>query len=110
MFKNLSVVTLAAATLLTAQAPAPQTLSQSERDFAINHLQSTRKLFLDSITGLTPEQWSFKAAPDRWSIAECAEHITIAEDFIFGLVQNQVLKTPADPPNGLKSKIRTTPS
>jgi hypothetical protein len=97
MLKNLSVLTLAAATLLTAQAPAPQTLSQSERDFAMDHLRSTRKLFLDSITGLTPEQWSFKAAPDRWSIAECAEHITIAEDFIFGLVQNQVMKTPADP-------------
>jgi len=29
----------------------------------------------------------FQAAPDRWSIAECAEHIAVSEDSIFDLLQ-----------------------
>jgi uncharacterized damage-inducible protein DinB len=92
MFNTLAVLTLATASLLPSQ-----TLTQHEREFAMSHLHATRKMFLDSITGLTPEQWTFKAAPDRWSIAECAEHIATSEDFIFGLVTTQVMKSPADP-------------
>ena len=34
----------------------------------------------------------FKAAPDRWSIAECLEHIALTEDFIFMNVQQNVMK------------------
>jgi hypothetical protein len=63
----------------------------------MSHLHATRKMFLDSVAGLTPEQWNFKPAPNRWSIAECAEHIAISEDYIFGVIQNQILKSPADP-------------
>jgi hypothetical protein len=92
MFKTAAVLTLATASLLPAQ-----TLTQHEREFAMSHLHATRKMFLDSIAGLTPEQWTFKAAPDRWSIAECAEHIATSEDFMFGLVTSQLMKSPADP-------------
>jgi hypothetical protein len=92
MLKTVVVFTLATASLLPAQ-----TLTQHEREFAMSHLHATRKMFLDSIAGLTPEQWTFKAGPDRWSIAECAEHIATSEDFMFGLVTNQVMKSPADP-------------
>jgi hypothetical protein len=45
----------------------------------MSHLHATRKVFLDSIAGLSDAQWNFKPSPDRWSIAECAEHITAAE-------------------------------
>jgi hypothetical protein len=92
MLKTVAVFTLATASLLPAQS-----LTQHEREFAMSHLHATRKMFLDSITGLTPEQWTFKAAPDRWSIAECAEHIATSEDFMFGLVTTQLMKSPADP-------------
>lgn len=92
MFKTVVVLSMAAASLLPAQ-----TLTQHEREFGMSSLHATRKLFLDSVANLTPEQWTFKAAPDRWSIMECAEHIAAAEDFIFGLVTNQVMKSPADP-------------
>src|SRR5262249_36507771 len=33
------------------------------------------------------KQWNYKSAPDRWSIAECAEHITVSEEFITGIIQ-----------------------
>ena len=48
---------------------------------------------LASIQGLTADQWKFKPAPAVWSVQECAEHIILAEDYIFGGSQ-QILKTP----------------
>ncbi len=69
--------------LILALAVAPlwaQTLSQGERDFAMSSLHASRKMFLDSISGLTAAQWKFKPAPDRWSIAEIAEHVVLADD------------------------------
>lgn len=75
---------------------AADTLTQGERDFAMSSLHATRKLFLDSVAGLTPEQWSYKPAPDRWSIAECAEHIALSEDLL-SVAAKRTLKTPAQP-------------
>ena len=82
-----------------------QTLSQHDRDFAIDQLQASRKDFLNAVDGLTPEQLNFKAAPDRWSIAECAEHITISEDFIGGMIKGQFLKGPATPEKRAEVKV-----
>lgn len=39
-------------------------------------------------------QWTFKPSPDVWSIQEWAEHVILAEDFIFDEAQ-KVRKTPA---------------
>src|SRR5258708_13079395 len=47
--------------------------------------------------GLSEAQWNFKPAPDRWSIAECAEHIGVTETFILNLITEQALKGPAEP-------------
>jgi hypothetical protein len=47
------------------------------------------------VEGLTPEQWNYKAGPDRWSIADCAEHIALSEDFLRELVEGKILT--ADP-------------
>jgi len=80
--------------VLAAAFAAP--LEQGERDRAMSHLHATRKAFLDSVAGLSEAQWNFKAGPDRWSIAECAEHITVSDDALFGLLQ-QTMKSPAAP-------------
>jgi uncharacterized damage-inducible protein DinB len=44
-------------------------------------------MFSDAVSGLTAEQWTFKPAPDRWSIAECAEHVAASEEFISGIAK-----------------------
>ncbi len=89
---------LLAATAFAQEPSSPvHSLSQHDRDYAVSQMHVTRKLFLDSVAGLTPEQWNFKPAPERWSIAECAEHIAISEDFISALVRDQIMKTPAAP-------------
>ena len=76
-------------TLLTLTPLSAQTIN------VVDHLQRTRQMFLNSIAGLSEVQWKFKPAPDRWSVAECAEHIAASEDFLFQLVSEKVMKSPA---------------
>jgi uncharacterized damage-inducible protein DinB len=83
--------------IASAAQAAPQTLTAQEREFALKDLQRTHDKFLQSIAGLSQKQWTFKPAPDRWSIAEVAEHIAVSESAIFGLVQKQVMTSPAAP-------------
>ena len=86
-----------AVAMFVLAAPATETLTKEERDKAVAELEGSKKMFLDATKGLSPAQWSFKSAPDRWSIAECADHIALAEAFIFGRVTDGVLKTPLTP-------------
>jgi hypothetical protein len=81
----------------TAATPAPTTLSAEEREKALQSLQATHDAFLKSIAGLSEKQWRFKPAPDRWSVAEVSEHIAVSESGIFGLVQKQIMTSPAAP-------------
>jgi DinB family protein len=71
-------------------------MSDSERAFLVDQLEQTKKGVLDSLAGLTPAQWTFKAGPDRWSVQQCAEHIVLAEGFIFDASQ-KILDSPAVP-------------
>jgi DinB family protein len=72
-----------------------QSLSQADRDNALQYLESTKQGVIDATKGLTPEQWNFKQAPDRWSVAEVTEHIAAAEDFLFDNITKNVMKAPA---------------
>jgi hypothetical protein len=71
------------------------TAAHEDTKFLLNYMKRTREDFLKSIKGLSPAQWTYKASPDRWSIAECAEHITLSEEFIRQMVQDKVMKMPA---------------
>jgi uncharacterized damage-inducible protein DinB len=71
-------------------------LTKGERDQAMSHLHATRKLVTDFMAPLSEAQWTFKAGPDRWSIAECAEHITETENMLRGLVLQSAKKLPVD--------------
>jgi uncharacterized damage-inducible protein DinB len=100
MYRKSRIVLTLAAILLTAACAAlaqTTTLTPEEREAAVKHLQTTHDAFLQSISGLSEKQWRFKPAPDRWSVAEVAEHITLAESGILGMVQKQVMTSPAAP-------------
>ncbi len=98
------LVTVAGLACLSSGAFAGEPLEQGRRDFAMSNLHASRKMFLDATANLTPAQWSFKAAPDKWSIAECAEHISVSEDYIWGLVDKLVAGPPSDPELVAKTK------
>lgn len=91
MRKLIAVVALASGSLLAAEGGR---MSDSERAYLVDQLEQTKKGVLDSLAGVTPSEWTFKAAPDKWSVAETAQHIVLAETFIFNGAQ-QILKTPA---------------
>jgi hypothetical protein len=91
----MKIILLALTMLLTPMAD--QTLSPAERDHAVAELESSRKAFLEATNGLSEAQWNFKPALDRWSVAECAEHIGVTEAFILSLITEQALKGPAEP-------------
>ena len=92
----MKIISMAFALLLLIPGVG-QTLSQKEREQGVAELEGSRKAFLDATNGLSEAQWNFKSAPDRWSIAECAEHIGVTETFIRNLITEQALKGPAEP-------------
>lgn len=87
---------LGSAVAQTAAPAGAMTLTPQEREFALQQFQTSRDNFLKSIAGLSQKQWTFKPAPDRWSIAEVAEHITVSESTIFSVVQ-KAMQSPAAP-------------
>src|SRR4051794_20510959 len=87
-----------------AAADASATLTPEERNRALEYLKQTQKEFLTAIEGVSDAQWKFKAAPDRWSIAETAEHIAVAEQMIWELVSGKIMKSPATPEKRAEAK------
>lgn len=71
-------------------------LTKDERKFAQDELNKTKENFLKSLKGLSKEQLNFKSSPTSWSIAECAEHIAISENNLWGAFEGS-LKSAADP-------------
>ena len=82
--------------LLSLAPGFAETLTQGERDRALSELYASRKQFTDSVAGLTEAQWNFKPAPAVWSIAECAEHIALAEDLLLDSLP-KLMQAPAEP-------------
>jgi hypothetical protein len=71
-----------------------QDVSAEDLKRAKDHLKKTSAAFLASTKGLSDAQWNFKQAPDRWSVAQCAEHIAAAEDFLMAMIKDKVMKAP----------------
>lgn len=82
--------------LVVVSACQAQTLSQGDRDFALSALHGSRKLFLDSVSGLSEAQLKWKPDAKTWSVMEVAEHIVASEEFVAGYAQ-KALQSPADP-------------
>jgi hypothetical protein len=78
-FFSLLICALASLSVFASEATPDQ-------DRLTAHLQRTHDKFLSAVAGLSEAQWNYKAGPDRWSIAECTEHIAASEPFIRGAV------------------------
>ncbi len=93
--------------LAQKDAPPVGAVSAEDRARAVKYFEDTRAAFLAAIKPLSEAQWKFKQAPDRWSVAETAEHITAVEEALFGLVTTQVMKTPlAEPAKPADAKAK----
>ena len=86
---------LLGALLILSTVAFGQTLTQADRERAAKYLEQTRDGVVSATKGLSESQMKFKAAPDRWSVAETLEHIALAEDFLLQNVTDKIMKAPA---------------
>jgi hypothetical protein len=73
-------------------------LTAEERSQLLAQLESSSRIVMTALDNVSEAQWKFKPAPDRWSVAECAEHIAISDQMMFAFASQQLLKMtpPAD--------------
>ncbi len=71
-------------------------ITKQERKSAISYFKQTQQDFIKEIKGLSEAQLNWKPADSVWSVANCAEHITISEKNLFDWGMG-TLKAPADP-------------
>jgi hypothetical protein len=79
------------------------TLTPEERSAAVAELEASSRRLLGALEGLTEEEWRSRPSPDRWSIADCAEHITAAE---LPLRKFMAVSATAEPSEPLRREIR----
>ena len=71
-------------------------MEATERELVVQQLAESRERLVLTVEGLSEEQRSFRPAQDRWSIADCVEHITVVEGSVLGKIQ-EVLQAPPEP-------------
>jgi len=79
------------------------TLTPEERSAAVGELEASRRRLLGALEGLTEAEWRSRPSPARWSIADCAEHITAAE---LPLSKFMAVSATAEPSEPLRREIR----
>src|SRR5258705_6663881 len=87
---------LAGLSILFSFTATNNTITDKERKEAISYFKETQKGVSDQIKGLSENQLNWKPADSVWSIAECVEHIALAEKNIFDMAAG-TLKATADP-------------
>ena len=71
-------------------------MTSTERETLLKHLGESRERLLRMARGLSCEQWHYRAAPGRWTVAECVEHIATVEGRILGAIQRSLQAEPDD--------------
>jgi hypothetical protein len=64
---------------------SPAVARNSERAILLELLRRTELLYLATLENVSSAQAAFKAAPQRWSILETAEHVAATEEFLLAL-------------------------
>lgn len=70
-------------------------VTDTERAYATELLKSTQAALHEAAAGLSVAQLTYKPSADRWSVAECVEHIVLVERGIFKATQAS-MSLPAD--------------
>lgn len=80
-----------------AMAQAPGVMTGQERDLLVDLLVTSQQALVTAVAGVAPGQWTLAPGGDRWSIAQCAEHLLLSEHALLGMVRSQILAAPAAP-------------
>ena len=81
-----SIVCISGIVMGQPAAPKPVVFTEKDREFALKYLNDTKEDYVKQLTGISDAQLNFRAAEERWTIAEVAEHITVVENALFGML------------------------
>src|SRR5215467_10147963 len=90
----------------TSLASEDPNMTAEDRAKVVKLLKDSHKQTLDLLAGLTEEQLKFKPAPEKWSVLEVAEHISMAEGLLFSQVERALANNP-NPDWETKTKGKT---
>lgn len=99
------ILLLACALVCFSSTSFGQALTAADREKGVKYLEQTRDAVVAATKGLSEAQWKFKAAPDKWSVAETLEHIALGEDYLFGFEKSKVMTSPPGPADRDIAKI-----
>lgn len=72
------------------------TLTLDERTAITGDLERSHASLLNAARGLTSAQFTWKPAPDRWSVAEILEHVALVEGLFQGRLSRMSAATASD--------------
>lgn len=93
---TLFIILSSLAVVLGQTAPAKIVFTEKDREFALKYLNDTKDDYVKQLAGLSDAQLNFRSGEGRWTIAEIAEHITVVEEALFGMITNGTVKS--EPP------------
>ncbi len=88
-------------------------MTEQEREKALALLAQTRQTLRDAVAGVSDEEANWKPSPERWSILQYVEHLSIADDGLVALVERIMAGEPTpetvEERKAREAKIRATP-
>jgi hypothetical protein len=90
---------------ITHNSTKNQELNDEERKIIVQILEASLEKFEIATQNLSEEQLFFKVKLNKWSIAECIEHVSLAEIRFPEIVQEE-MKKPSNPEYRSKIKIK----
>jgi uncharacterized damage-inducible protein DinB len=61
-------------------------MTEQERRYLLDEFTASQNRLMALVANLTPEQWTFRPAEDRWSIGDCIEHVTAVEERVMAAI------------------------
>lgn len=68
-----------------------QKLTIDEKNLVLEMLNKNGDRFLAAIEHVSDVQWTFKATPDSWSVAEISEHIVLSDGLLLSIAQRSLI-------------------
>ena len=67
-------------------------MTPEEKNQYLQDLQQSKEALLHALQDISPEQFTHKVSPDKWSVAEIVEHLVKVESAILDSLQRLVAK------------------
>jgi uncharacterized damage-inducible protein DinB len=69
-------------------------MDANERAEIVRRLEESREVLLAAVEGVSDEEAATRGTPERWSVAECVEHVAVVERRMLAMIRKHF--TPLD--------------